>query len=324
MSAATERLVQYNGRRYHPVDNPYGLDGTGGLDANMVRLLTDLATAANDTAALNTTAGQQAVIATNKAAEAGASATAAFTSETNAKTSENAAKASENAAKTSENNAKTSENTVNADKTTISGWRTEVSTWRQDVSGWRTEISGWRTDVSGWRTEVSDNAATVNTDKGVVAQYKTDTYNYMVAAQTAATNAQTWNPANYVAKRGMTSYTFQTLDLDTLNEVYEVRYIDATNSPNAPDAGAGYGYYVGLAGGDAGGNLGLQMLVTQNGLMFMRDKYNGNWLEIWHSDRLPVTCTGGVVDFPLPPTVAGQPLGGGSGSVSLTRHFLSM
>jgi hypothetical protein len=46
--------------------------------------------------------------------------------------------------------------------------------------------------------------------------------------------------------------------------------------------------------------------------------------KLWHAGSLPVSVTGNVVDFPVPPTVAGQPMGGGSGSVSLTRHFLSM
>ncbi len=176
----------------------------------LAHLVSVLATTAGDVSAAAgsataaagsaTAAAGSATTASNKADAANTSAQSALTSEQHAKTSEDNAKASETAA----GNIQT---TISGWRTEISDWRTHVSDWRTEISGWRTEISGWRTDVSGWRTEVSDNAATVNSDKGIIAQYKTDTYNYMVAAQTAATNAQTWNPAEYVKKDGSVQFT---------------------------------------------------------------------------------------------------------------------
>ena len=109
-----------------------------------------------------------------------------------------------------------------------------------------------------------------------------------------------FDPTAYVKNRSMQGYTFETVDLNSLNIVGETRYVDAANSPNAPGGGAGYGYYMGMAGGDAGGLLGLQHFVAQNGRYWWRDKYGGGWREFWHTGNLtPATA-------PNPNTVAAR------------------
>lgn len=102
----------------------------------------------------------------------------------------------------------------------------------------------------------------------------------------AASRISAINALDAVVKRSMQSYTFETVDLNTLNTVGEQRYVDAANSPNAPAGGAGYGYYMGVAGGDAGATLGLQHLASQNGRYWWRDKYGGGWREFWHSGNV--------------------------------------
>ncbi|KAA0571067.1 hypothetical protein [Azospirillum sp. Sh1] len=107
----------------------------------------------------------------------------------------------------------------------------------------------------------------------------------------AASKIAAINALDAVLKRSMQSYTFETIDLNSLNTVGETRYVDAANSPNAPAGSAGYGYYMGLAGGDVGGTLGLQHLVAQNGRYWWRDKYGGGWREFWHTGNLtPATA----------------------------------
>ncbi|WP_372395140.1 hypothetical protein ABMY26_06435 (plasmid) [Azospirillum sp. HJ39] len=100
-----------------------------------------------------------------------------------------------------------------------------------------------------------------------------------------------FDPTAYVKKRSMQGYTFETVDVNTLNTVGETRYVDAANSPNAPAGGAGYGYYMGVAGGDAGGALGLQHFAAQNGRYWWRDKYGGGWREFWHSGNVTISET---------------------------------
>ncbi|WP_431861340.1 hypothetical protein [Azospirillum sp.] len=57
MTTATERLRAYNGNAYDAATNPYGLDGIGGMDANLVQAFNDMgevgASATSQTAALS-------------------------------------------------------------------------------------------------------------------------------------------------------------------------------------------------------------------------------------------------------------------------------
>jgi hypothetical protein len=338
---AIARLSAYNANRYDPVSNQRGLAGIG-YQTNGPAAWNDTALIAPAVAREAAAAAASSLNADNKAAAANTSAQNAATSETNAAGSATAAAGSASAAST--------------DKATISGWRAEISGWRTDVSSWRAEVSnwhdwvlGWYNSVNTWQQQVSADKSTVNTDKGIVAGYRTDTYNYMVAAQTAATNAQTWNPANYLNLAGGTmsgpleikassEWLYRSISHCGTNGGYRNHFISAkargtVSSPTAMKAGDNLG---GLA---VGGHDGTGFAFGWNGggelSLFAAEDWTANAKgSKWSLSTTPNGSTipverltvgqDGVADFKLPPTVNGQPMGGGSGSVSLSRHFLSM
>lgn len=84
------------------------------------------------------------------------------------------------------------------------GHRTRLMPMLNDVMA---ETAAKLSEVRSKADEAANSASQAAADKGIIAQYKTDTYNYMVSAQTAAANAQSWDPTNYVKKDGSVQFT---------------------------------------------------------------------------------------------------------------------
>ncbi len=148
-------------------------------------------------------------------------------------------------------------------------------------------------DIAAKAAATTEAASAVAVDRDAVTLDREAVHQDRLAAEAAAAAAQTWNPANYVAKRSFSSFIYETgVDFNALTQVYETKYFQPSSSLNGPFTTGGLGYYVGLAGGDAGGSLGLQLVaISDAGKMFWRDKYTGGWREFWHTGNLtPATA----------------------------------
>lgn len=307
MLAAAQRLLTYYNGDEKTAQNPGGLTGVGGMADNWDPCIQDIGTVGTGVGdALSAASSSEGNAAASASAAAG-SATAANASKLAAPTSEGNAAGFATAAANSASAAAGSATAANASKlaaATSEGNAAASATMTTQQAGIATTKAG---EAAGSATTATQQAGIATTKAGEAAgSATTATQKAQIAtdkaaeAAASAAAAQTWNPANYVAKRSMSSFAYETgVDLNSLNQVYETKYVNPSSLVNGPGPNIGsLGYYLGLAGGDSGAVLGLQMVYgVDTGRMFFRDKYMGGWREFWHTGNLPVTVSGTSMNF---------------------------
>lgn len=105
--------------------------------------------------------------------------------------------------------------------------------------------------------------------------------------------------------RSMSSFSYDTVNLNNLSTVPEFRFVNQDASQNLP-VSYQHGYYYGFGGGDSSGR-GAQMYITGDSRLFFRGKTSANWGD-WIEAMRPSTLTPlrsniGITRFPAAQTV---------------------
>ncbi|CAO3406323.1 hypothetical protein [Azospirillum largimobile] len=324
MLAAAQRLLNYYNGDEKTAQNPGGLTGVGGMADNWDPCIQDIGTVANGVGAAITAASTSEGNAAASATAAAGSATAANASKLAAATSEGNAAGSATAAANSALAAAGSATAANASKlaaATSEGNAAGSATTATQQAGIATTKAG---EAAGSATTATQQAGIATTKAGDAAGSATTATQQAGIAATkaseaaaAADRAATFDPATF-AKLASNAFSGKQTIVATgsilpastgiagQNNAGALEVQSQMTGGNAATAGAAFISF--HRPGNFAAHLGLD---TDNKLKYGGWSLGQSAYEIFHSGNLPVTVSNGVINFASPPTVDGNPIGGG-------------